>query len=244
MERGTVLAGAFAAAATVALTWQVARYASLSSGSPAPATRTSGDAPERAAPPPETAPPPADRDDRARGLWRLVRLPGLAATKGRRFDWRDAREREQKLLAEWLGRRPGETDDDYRARMAPLIERALAGPRRRAKRRREEAFRAAGVTDEQRADIDAAFDRATDDALALANEAIHAGDLTPYRRNTGGALATIGSLGGVMDATQARLDEILTPEQQRAIDGTAFRWDDYFSVMTPWEQLDPPPPPP
>jgi hypothetical protein len=97
------------------------------------------------------------------------------------------------------------------------------------------------VSEEQRAQIDAAFKEGSDELIGLANQAIASGDLTPYRRNTRGVLAFVGSTVGTVDALDQRLRSVLTPEQWAIMEEAGFDPLEYLGVSAPWETLSPPP---
>ena len=155
----------------------------------------------------------------------------------------ERRRRRQEELRAMLGRDPDESVADYRARVSPMIQTALAVPRTRLEEARREAERAAGVTDEQRSKIDALFDDVSRETLALTNDAIAGGELTPYERNYAGVLSWAGGLGAILGTTQTRMNEILSADQRAAMSDAGFEWAEYFGVKIPWEQLEPPPPP-
>ncbi len=155
----------------------------------------------------------------------------------------EKRRRRQEELRAMLGRDADESVEDYRARVAPMIQTALAVPRTRLEEARSEAEKAARVTDEQRAKIDALFADVSRETLSLTNEAISGGDLTPYERNYAGVLSWAGGLGAILGTTQSRMNEILSEEQRAAMSEAGFEWAEYFGVKIPWEELQPPPPP-
>ncbi|HUS63072.1 MAG TPA: hypothetical protein VMZ28_00970 [Kofleriaceae bacterium] len=155
----------------------------------------------------------------------------------------DRRRRRQEELRAMLGREPGESVADYRARVVPFIQTALGVPRMRLDEARKEAEVAAKVTDEQRAKLDALFDDVTRETLDLTNQAIADGDLTPYERNVGGVLQWGGGLGAILGSTQTRIGDILTPEQRQIMADQGFEWGEYLGVTMPWESLEPPPAP-
>ena len=146
-------------------------------------------------------------------------------------------------FAAMLGREPGESVEDYRARVVPFVQTALAVPRTRLADARKAAEAAASVTDEQRAKLDALFQDVQEETLELTNQAILDGDLTPYERNYGGVLQWGGGLGAILNSTQARIGDILTPEQRAIMADQGFEWGEYLGVTMPWEELQPPPAP-
>jgi len=198
------------------------------------------------------APRTAASDDRARpsGLGGILRGLGGSSARERptlpepkRESRGERRRRRMEELRAMLGREPGESADDYRARVIPLVTGALTGPRMRMEEARREAEKAAGVTDEQRAQIDNLFDDVIHETLALTNQAIAGGDLTPYERNVSGMLSWGGGLGAILGSTQSRIGGILSPEQQQILVDQGFEWGEYLGVRVPWEKLDPPPAP-
>ncbi len=156
----------------------------------------------------------------------------------------DRRLRRQAEIASLVGREPGETDDEYRARVMPLVEAMLSRPRDTAGYLRRQAEGRAGVTPEQRAQIDSAFNAAYDELLTYTNAAVADRQLDPYERNVSGMLEYAGGLGQILQGAETQVGGILSPEQQRIIYDSGFEWGEYLGVSAPWEQLAPPPPPP
>lgn len=156
----------------------------------------------------------------------------------------ERRKRNMDRVTAIFGRLDDETEEEYLERMVPFVETALAMPRSKVEEARRAAEEAAGVDDEQRAQLDAAFNDAFVEALALTNRAVASGDLSPYERNWSGAMNVAGGLGAVLEGTESRIGEILTLEQRQTIYDQGFEWGEYLGVTVPWEQLRPPPPPP
>jgi hypothetical protein len=156
----------------------------------------------------------------------------------------ERRKRRQEELRAMLGREPGESDEDYRARVAPFIQTALAVPRARLEEARASAEAAARVSEDQRRKLDTLFEDVSRETLDLTNEAIASGDLTPYERNVAGVLSWTGGLGAILGTTQARIGEILRADQLRTLSQQGFDFAEYMGVRIPWETLNPPPPPP
>ena len=70
----------------------------------------------------------------------------------------DRRQRRQQEFAAMFGRLDGESEEDYRARIVPLIKGGLLIPRQRVDGLRKQVEAKAGVTPEQSAKLDKAFD--------------------------------------------------------------------------------------
>jgi hypothetical protein len=225
----------------------------LQAASGAAAATTDERAPVAAAAPATPAAEPEERGERSRLLGALGRaVNGLRgkrpdaepAPEGeKRDDDQDSRrDRRQRWLKNLLGRHEGETEDEYRARVKPLVEGGLAGPRDRVEEKRRQFEEAAGVTDEQRAQLDQAFAEAGNELLAVANQAIQSGDLTPYRRNSYGVFSAFSGAVPTIEALDQRLRGILTQEQWQTMDEAGFDWLEYLGLTTGWEGLNPPPP--
>jgi len=156
----------------------------------------------------------------------------------------ERRARRQAEVAGLLGRLEGETDEEYRARVMPLVGTVLARPRDSYADMRKQVEDEAGVTEEQRAKLDAAFGEVYDELLAFTDGAITDGQLTPYELNYAGMLEYGGGLGAILSGAEGRIGEILSPQQLDQIGSSGFQWAEYLGVSAPWEQLNPPPPPP
>ena len=155
----------------------------------------------------------------------------------------ERRQRRQQEFAAMFGRADGETEDEYRARIVPLIKTGLAVPRARAEDMRKEAEAKAHVTPEQSQKLDHAFDKIYGDVLDYTNKAVADGELSPYERNVAGWLEYAGGLGGILQDAQGQIGQVLSPDQVRAMSDSGFEWGEYLGLEAPWEQLTPPPPP-
>jgi len=156
----------------------------------------------------------------------------------------ERRQRRQQEFAAMFGREGGETEDEYRARVVPLIKTGLAVPRARVEDMRKEAEAKAHVTPEQSQKLDRAFDKIYGDVLDYTNKAVAAGELSPYERNVAGWLEYAGGLGGILQDAQGQIGQVLSPDQVRAMTDSGFEWGEYLGLEAPWEKLVPPPPPP
>jgi hypothetical protein len=155
----------------------------------------------------------------------------------------ERRQRRQAELIAMLGRLDGETEEEYRARMVPLITAGLLVPRARVDEMRKEIEQKAGVTPEQSKKLDAAFDKVYAEAIDYTNKAIADGVLSPYERNVSGWLEFAGGLGGLLGDANQQIGQILSPAQMKTISQSGFEWGEYLGAKAPWEKLDPPPPP-
>jgi len=156
----------------------------------------------------------------------------------------DRRARRTEEFGAMFGRHEGETEDEYRARMGPMIAAGLMIPRAKAAEYRKLAEEKAHVTPEQSAKLDKAFDKVYGDVLDYTNKAITDGTLSPYERNVAGWLDFAGGLGGILTDAQGSVGKILDPGQVKAMYDAGFEWGEYLGLSAPWEKLNPPPPPP
>jgi hypothetical protein len=155
----------------------------------------------------------------------------------------DRRARRTEEFGAMFGRHEGETEEEYRARIGPMISAGLAIPRIKVAEYRREAEAKAGVTPEQSAKLDQAFEKTYADVLDYTNKAIADGVLSPYERNVAGWLDYAGGLGGMLTEAQGSIGKILTPEQVKAMSASGFEWGEYLGLQAPWQDLKPPPPP-
>ncbi len=156
----------------------------------------------------------------------------------------ERRQRRQQEIAALLGRADGESDDEYKARIVPLIKGGLAIPRSRVEEMRRDAEAKAHVTPEQSQKLDRAFDKVYANVVDYTNKAIADGELSPYETNVAGMLEYAGGLGAMLQDAQGQIGQVLSPDQVRAMTDSGFQWGEYLGVEAPWEQLQPPPPPP
>jgi hypothetical protein len=156
----------------------------------------------------------------------------------------ERRVRNQQDFAARFGRWDGESEDDYRARVMPLIKAGLAIPRSRVEDMRKQAEDKAHVTPQQSQQLDRAFDKVYSDVLDFTNKAVADGQLSPYERNVSGWLAYAGGLGTILDDANGQIGKILSPEQARTMFDSGFEWGEYLGLEAPWENLKAPPPPP
>ncbi|HEY0252078.1 MAG TPA: hypothetical protein VGC41_11165 [Kofleriaceae bacterium] len=155
----------------------------------------------------------------------------------------DRRQRRQLEIAAMFGRVEGETDDEYRARIVPLVKAGLAIPRSRVEDMRKQAEAAAHVSPEQSKQLDAAFGKTYDSVLDYTNKAVSYGVLSPYERNVSGWLEFGGGLGTMLTETNGQIGQILSADQVKAMSDSGFEWGEYLGLEAPWEKLNPPPPP-
>jgi hypothetical protein len=202
------------------------------------------------------APPPSEKTAAARtaDTWsQPTRQPGTTAPsasgpapklpEGQQESRLERRQRRQQEFAAMFGRLDGESEEEYRNRIVPMIKAGLLIPRQRVEEMRRQAEEKAGVTPEQSKKLDQAFQKIYDDAIDYTNKAVQDGLLSPYERNVSGWLEYAGGLGGLLGEANGSIGKILTPQQIRTINQSGFEWGEYLGANAPWENLKPPPPP-
>ncbi|HEY1556045.1 MAG TPA: hypothetical protein VGF94_14505 [Kofleriaceae bacterium] len=204
------------------------------------------DTPAPAAPAPqqvaETAPTPMAPPPRH---WIPPRqVPTMPAAMPSQQGRLDKRARRTQQMATMFGRADGETDDQYRARVSPIIKAALAIPRQRVVAMRKLAEEKANVTQAQSQQLDQMFQKTYNDVLAYGDKAIADGTLSPYERNIANWLEFGGGLGAMLQDTDSQIGRVLSEDQMRTMYDAGFEWGEYLGLEVPWEQLNPPPPPP
>lgn len=155
----------------------------------------------------------------------------------------ERRLRRQEQFAQLLGRLPGETDDDYRARVMPLANVWIDKARTRADEMRKAVEEKAQLSEAQRRQIDEAMAPAYEEFLAYTNAAITDGQLSPYDMNVTGVLEYAGGLGPLLAQTEGSINKVLSPEQQKIFATSGFEWGEYLWAYAPWDRVTPPPPP-
>lgn len=169
---------------------------------------------------------------------------GPELEKPKRESVLERRIRMTEMMAAMFGRQPGESEEDYKARVAPMITTALEKGRGYAKNRRMSAEAAAGVSPEQSAKLDEEIQKAYGEVIDYANTAIADGLVSPYSRNVSGWLQFAGGLGTMLGDVEGRFGKILSPQQMKAMYDHGFEWGEYLGLNAPWESLNAPPPPP
>ncbi|HUS30464.1 MAG TPA: hypothetical protein VMZ53_18270 [Kofleriaceae bacterium] len=154
----------------------------------------------------------------------------------------ERRQRRMEEFSAMFGRLDGETEEEYRNRIVPLIKGGLLIPRQRVEDMRKEIEQKANVSPEQSKQLDQAFDKVYADALDYTNKAVADGLLSPYERNVSGWLEYAGGMGGILNDANGQIGKILTPDQMKTIGSSGFEWGEYLGLNAPWENLKPPPP--
>lgn len=156
----------------------------------------------------------------------------------------ERRQRRTEEFGATFGRLEGETEEEYKARVMPMVTLGLATQRLKLIEMRRVAEEKAKVTPAQSAELDKAFNKVYEEALDYTNKAIADSQLSPYERNVAGWLDYAGGLGGILTNANGAIGKILEPGQMKTLADSGFEWGEYLGVNAPWENLRPPPPRP
>lgn len=192
--------------------------------------------------PTPVAPQPAPRPATGEPVKSVGERPALPEKKDETR--MERRQRRTEEFGATFGRLEGETDDEYKARVMPMVSLGLATQRMKLAEMRRVAEEKAKVTPAQAAELDKAFAKVYDEAIDYTNKAVADGQLSPYERNVAGWLDYAGGLGGILTNANSQIGKILDPAQVKAMAESGFEWGEYLGVNAPWENLKPPPPKP
>jgi hypothetical protein len=126
---------------------------------------------------------------------------------------------------------PGETMRDYRDRVLPLAELAIAPQRARVARTRDDF----ALDAHQRAELDGAVQEAATAIQARVMDALASGELRPatFKPMTGVTIAR--DLLDIVDRGNTRFQRALAPDQRTQLASHRFDFADYLLFTTPWE---------
>lgn len=164
------------------------------------------------------------REDNAEPAPELAAAPGLSIGGFKIPEW-----------ARWLAPQPGENLLDYRDRIVPIAQAAVAPQRARVARGRDDFAKVANLDAQQRAQLDAA---AAEAATAIQDKVIGSlmnGDLMPstFKPMTGVALAR--DVLDTIDQANRRFIGSLREDQKDQLAQHPFDFADYLLFSTRWE---------
>jgi hypothetical protein len=135
----------------------------------------------------------------------------------------------------WLAPHPGESMLDYRDRIVPLAQAAVAPQRARVARGRDDFAKAANLDSQQRAQLDAAAQEAATAIQDKVMGSLMSGDLMPahFKPMTGVALAR--DVLDTIDHANQRFMSTLREDQKAALAQHPFDFADYLLFSTRWE---------
>jgi hypothetical protein len=131
-----------------------------------------------------------------------------------------------------LAPQPGEPLRDYRDRMLPLAQRAIAPQRARVARMRDDF---ATLDAHQRAELDGAVQEAASAIQDRVMNGILSGELRPatFKPMTGVTMAR--EVLDIIDRGNTRFQNALTPDQRTRLASHRFDFADYLLFSTRWE---------
>jgi hypothetical protein len=153
------------------------------------------------------------------------------------------RARRNAEISAMFGRAEGESEEEYKNRVTPMITATLSKLRDRTTEMRRLAEEQAGITKDQSAALDRVFEKTYSEVIDYANEAITDGRLSPYKRDVGNWLELAGGLGTMLNGVQGQIGKVLSPSQIKSMYDSGFEWSEYLGANAPWEKLRAPPPP-
>lgn len=192
------------------------------------------------------------------GLWSSADDPGASAEEGGEdglADGQRAAEAEQQsgerldaeqrqvaartwgpqALIGFFRPQPGENLMDYRDRVLPVVQAAVAPQRARVAVDLAELTRSAHLDRKQLDTLDAAVSDASDAIVNRAWQALGTNEVWPRFKPSAGVEVAADLLIAVRDADR-RFRASLSPEQQAALDASAFDVADYLLFSVPWEE--------
>jgi hypothetical protein len=135
----------------------------------------------------------------------------------------------------WLMPHPGENMLEYRDRMLPLAQTALAPHRARVARSRDDLAARVGLDAQQRAQLDGAVQEAAGQIEDKLMNAFMAGDLSPstFKPMTGVSLAR--DVLDIVDGANKRFVSTLREDQRTKMAQHPFDFADYLVFSARWE---------
>lgn len=137
----------------------------------------------------------------------------------------------------WLAPQPGEHLLDYRDRIVPLAQAAVAPHRARVARGRDDFAAVAGLSSGQRAELDAAVEEA---ASAIQDRVLNAalgGELMPSTFKPTAGVSVARDILDAVDKANRRFQGTLREDQRAALAGHPFDVADYLLFSTRWEDM-------
>ncbi len=135
----------------------------------------------------------------------------------------------------WLGPQPGENLLDYRDRIVPLAQAAVAPQRERLARSRADVVTALGLDTRQQAELDAAVAEAAGEIQDRVMNAAFSGELAPAQLKPMAGVRLARDVLQVVDKADRRFTSSLTGDQQARLAKHPFDVGDYLLFSTRWE---------
>lgn len=147
----------------------------------------------------------------------------------------------QQIAGHWVVRfltpQPGETLLDYRDRVVPAAQLAVAPHRTRVAENRRRFVEAAALDDAQQQALDAAVQRAAGDIQDHVMQSVLSGELMPPRLRPARAVAFARDVLDMLDRANREFRGTLSGSQLAVLDESGFDVIDYLVFSTRWEDL-------
>lgn len=147
----------------------------------------------------------------------------------------------QQIAQHWVVRfltpHPGETLLEYRDRVVPAAQLAVAPHRARVAESRQRFVEEAALDAEQQRVLDAAVQRSADDIKDHVMQSVLSGELLPPRVRPARAVAFARDVLDLLDRADREFRAALSPEQLALLDAGGFDVVDYLFFSTRWEDL-------
>lgn len=136
----------------------------------------------------------------------------------------------------WLAPHPGETMRDYRDRMLPLAQAAIAPHRSRVAKSRDNIAQLIGMDDRQKATLDAAVVETQTAIQDRVMNGILSGELMPATFKPMAGVAAARDILDLVDRANKKFLATLTEDQRGKLATHPFDFADYLVFSAKWEQ--------
>jgi hypothetical protein len=147
----------------------------------------------------------------------------------------------QQLADHWAVRfltpHPGESILDYRDRVVPVAQLAVAPHRKRVAESRRRFAEAAALDARQQQVLDTAVQRAADDIKDHVMQGVLSGELLPPHVRPASAVAFARDVLDLLDRANREFRAALSHEQLAHLDAGGFDVIDYLFFSTRWEDV-------
>lgn len=136
----------------------------------------------------------------------------------------------------WLAPHPGETMRDYRDRMVPLAQAAIAPHRARVAKSRDNIAQLIGMDDRQKATLDAAVVETQTAIQDRVMNGILSGELMPATFKPMAGVTAARDILDLVDRANKKFLATLTDDQRGKLSTHPFDFADYLLFSAKWEQ--------
>ena len=137
----------------------------------------------------------------------------------------------------WFAPQPGESLLDYRDRMVPIAQAAVAPHRARVARGRDRFATEARLDSGQRAELDAAVEEAASAIQDRVMQGLLGGELLPGQVKPSTGVTFARDVLDSVDRANRRFTTSLRDDQRDVLAGSSFDVADYLLFSTRWEDM-------